>query len=59
MDAQGTLLGTWPIDTRSVPRVSPGDAGPSSGSAELVRLMLDSGKLEACLARNYFRFTFG
>jgi hypothetical protein len=58
-DAQGTLLGVLPVDTRSVPRVSPDDARSASGPAELVRLMLESGKLEACLARNYFRFTFG
>jgi len=58
-DAAGNLLGTLPVDTRSVPRVSADDLRPVAGAAELVRLMVESGKLEACLARNYFRFTFG
>jgi hypothetical protein len=42
-----------------VPRVTPGDERASNGAADLVELMLQSGKLEACLVRNYFRFTFG
>jgi hypothetical protein len=55
----GTQVGTLPIDVRSVPRVSPSDERASSGVADLVDLMLQSGKLEACLVRNYFRFSFG
>lgn len=47
------------IDTHTVPRVTPGDARGASGPRELVELMLASGKVEACLARNYFRFAFG
>lgn len=52
----GTHVGAAPVDTTSVPRVTP---SVSTGPADLSRLMLQSGKLEACLARNYFRFTFG
>jgi hypothetical protein len=55
----GSTLGALPIDTSSLPHVTPDDASTSHGPADLVRLMLQSGKLEACLARNYFRFTFG
>ncbi len=58
-DAQGNLLEELPVDTRSVPRVTPDDARESAGPADLVKLMLESGKLEACLARNYFRFSYG
>jgi hypothetical protein len=58
-DERGTQIGGLPVDTRSVPRVTPGDERASNGAADLVELMLQSGKLEACLARNYFRFTFG
>ena len=58
-DSRGNLLGTLTIDTRSVPRVTPDDARESKGAADLMRLMLESEKLEACLARNYFRFVFG
>jgi hypothetical protein len=58
-DRQGNLLESLAVDTRSVPRVTPSDERPSAGPADLVRLMLESGKLEACIARNYFRFTFG
>jgi hypothetical protein len=55
----GSPAGRLPVDTRSVPRVTPEDASPSAGPSDLARLMLQSGKLEACLARNYFRFTYG
>jgi uncharacterized protein DUF1592/uncharacterized protein DUF1588/uncharacterized protein DUF1595/uncharacterized protein DUF1585 len=55
----GSSLGALPVDTTSVPRVTPDDASASHGPADLVQLMLRSGKLEACFARNYFRFTFG
>jgi hypothetical protein len=55
----GSSLGALPVDTTSVPRVTADDASASHGPADLVELMLHSGKLEACLARNYFRFTFG
>jgi len=43
----------------TVPRVTAGDERVSTGPVDLVQLLLQSGKLEACLARNYFRFTFG
>ncbi len=55
----GTQIGAQPVDTASVPRVTPGDARVISGPADLVHLMLQSGKLEACFAQNYFRFAFG
>lgn len=55
----GARLGSLPVDTRSVPRVTAADSTPSGGPADLMQLMLQSGKLEACLARNYFRFTYG
>jgi hypothetical protein len=58
-DDDGRQIASLPVDVRSVPRVTPGDERASSGAAHLVDLMLQSGKLEACLVRNYFRFTFG
>jgi hypothetical protein len=58
-DTQGTLLGVLPVDTRSVPRATPDDLRESTGPADLMRMLLESGKLEACLSRNYFRFTSG
>lgn len=54
----GAQLAKLPIDTRSLPMVQSGDAAESSGVADLNRLMLDSGKPQACFAREYFRFTF-
>jgi hypothetical protein len=42
-----------------VPLVRSGSGAARAGAADLVRLMLQSGKLEACFARHYFRFTFG
>ncbi len=58
-DARGARLGALPVDTRSVPQITAGDGRASAGPADLARLMLESGKLEACFARNYFRFAFG
>jgi hypothetical protein len=55
----GKEIGALPVDTATVPRVMPGDETAASGPADVIELMLQSGKLEACLVRNYFRFTFG
>lgn len=55
----GQPLGALPVVTTSVPRVEPEDDSASSGPADLNGMLLQSGKLEACLARHYFRFTFG
>ncbi|HTU57872.1 MAG TPA: DUF1588 domain-containing protein, partial [Polyangiales bacterium] len=57
--ADGTLAGSLPVDTHVVPQVVAGDAQRATGPAELAELLLESGKLEMCFARNYFRFTFG
>jgi hypothetical protein len=54
-----TEQGALAVDTHTVPRITPSDERASNGPAELAALMVQSGKLEACLARNYFRFTFG
>lgn len=55
----GVELGALPIDTTSVPQVILGDGRATAGHDELIGRMLESGKVEACLARQYFRFTFG
>lgn len=57
-DAAGNEVGQRPVNTSSVPAVEPGDQTASSGAGDLVRLIVESGKAEACLARNYFRFSF-
>ena len=54
----GAELAKLPIDTRSHPRVKPNDDTVSTGVVDLNRLMLESGKPQACFAREYFRFTF-
>ncbi len=54
----GASLGSLPIDTTSIPRVD-GEEEQIAGSADLVRLMVESPKPHACFARQYFRFTFG
>jgi len=57
-DDTGKKTGTKAVDTSSVPEVSEGDTTPVSGAAELMTLIQQSGKVEACLARNFFRFTY-
>jgi hypothetical protein len=56
-DEDGKEIGQKPIDTATVPQVSTGDDTASAGAADLMSMIADSGKAEACLARNYFRFT--
>lgn len=58
-DAAGGLIGAQQVDTRTIPRVTPADDRSSSGPADLARFILDSGKAEACMARQYFRFAAG
>ena len=59
-DDNGTLVGQATIDTRTIPLIATSEGEMSSGGPrDLIRLMLDSGKPQACLSRHYFRFTFG
>jgi hypothetical protein len=57
-DDTGKKTGTKAVDTSSVPEVSEGDSTQVSGAPELMTLIQQSGKVEACLARNFFRFTY-
>lgn len=58
-DDAGVRTGTRPVDTRSVPQLVPGDTTPSEGIGDLAQLMLDSGQLQTCVARQYLRFSLG
>ncbi len=58
-DADGVTLGSKSVETRAIPQVTIGDQTEVSGAAELMQAIASSGKLEACFARHYFRFTFG
>ncbi len=57
-DALGSPQGSKPIDTTGVPHVVDGSNQPASGPAELMDQLVASGKLEACLSRSFFRYTF-
>jgi hypothetical protein len=43
----------------TIPQVVFGDQTAIATPAELMALMVASGKTEACLSRNFFRFTYG
>lgn len=58
-DGDGVSMGSKPVDTRVVPHVIIGDPTEVSGAAPLMEAIVSSGKLEACFARHYFRFSFG
>jgi hypothetical protein len=58
-DDKGMEIARVPVDTRTVPQIVGGDLTPSAGAADLMRLVVDSGKAQACFARHYFRFSFG
>ena len=57
-DAQGNEAGSKPVDTSGVPYVTASSEAPAAGAAELMTQIVASGKVEACLARNFFRYTF-
>jgi hypothetical protein len=58
-DDDGNVVGERPIDTSSMPRVNIADDVQVDSAPELMQLMLESGKPQACLARQYFRYSFG
>jgi hypothetical protein len=57
-DAQGNIIGEKAVDTSTRPHVL-GDAETrAAGPLELMQQLVTSGKVEACLSRNFFRYTF-
>ncbi|HET6150861.1 MAG TPA: DUF1592 domain-containing protein [Polyangia bacterium] len=58
-DVTGHVLGSVPVDTRTIPAIDEGDTRMSAGAGDLTRMIQESAKLNACFARQYFRFTFG
>ena len=57
-DNTGKELRKLDIDTKAIPRVFDEDTREVSGPRELMDRIVESGKAQACFARNYFRFTF-
>ncbi len=57
-DAQGNPAGTKLVDTRSAPHVLADSQAQAAGPLELMQQVVASGKVEACLSRNFFRYTF-
>jgi hypothetical protein len=58
-DEAGNEIASLPIDTSGVPYVLTSDDGDVAGPVELGEVVVDSGKPQACFARNYFRFATG
>ena len=56
-DAAGNPAGSKPVKTSGVPHVT-GAETPVTGATELMQQIVASGKVEACLSRNFFRYTF-
>jgi hypothetical protein len=54
----GMLLAELPIDATAAARIDPDDARAVAGPAELNRRIVETKKVEACLATNYFRYVF-
>ena len=57
-DAQGNPIGEKPIDTRTAPHVLVDVETEAAGPLEVMQQVVTSGKVEACLSRNFFRYTF-
>jgi Protein of unknown function (DUF1592)/Protein of unknown function (DUF1588)/Protein of unknown function (DUF1595)/Protein of unknown function (DUF1585)/Protein of unknown function (DUF1587) len=58
-DEEGNVVGSKAVETQSTPQVQIGDTTTINNAEELMQLMLSSGKAHACLARQYFRYSFG
>lgn len=57
-DDEGNVLGSKPVNIRVRPRVRFEDDSVIESPAELMSLIAESGKVEACVARQFFRYTF-
>ncbi len=57
-DAQGNPAGSKPVDTSGVPHIMASSEASAAGPSELMQQIAASGKVEACLSRNFFRYTF-
>ncbi len=58
-NTDGTVLASLPVNTAVIPRVMEDDNGTmASDAADLMNIAETSNKPGACLARNYFRYTF-
>lgn len=55
----GEVIADVAIDTSGVPQVTGGDLTQTNNVQELMTLIARSGKVEACVARHYFRYSFG
>jgi len=51
-------LKALPIDTTTVPELTDGDMTEVSQTADLMQKVAETGQVEACFARNYFRFAW-
>jgi len=52
----GNKLAELPLDTRAIPKITADDTGAVAGAADLNQRLIDSQKVEACLAARYFEF---
>jgi len=56
LDGSGAVLAQLPLDTEGVPRVWSDDTRAIHGASELAAYLAQSGKVEACFARQVVRF---
>jgi hypothetical protein len=49
-------LDALPIDTKAVPELTAGDMAEVSQTADLMQKVAETGQVESCFARTYFRF---
>src|SRR4029078_7437610 len=57
-DARGNETGSKPVDTMTVPQVVLGDQTAIATPAELMSLLVVRGKVDACLSRHFYRYTY-
>jgi hypothetical protein len=55
--ADGTVIASLPVDTVAVPQIEVGDLREVAEPAELMTLIVDSGKVDGCFSRFALEFT--
>lgn len=55
-DDNGNVIASKPVDSAVIPRVWSNDQTPAAGPQELTNQLIDSGKVEACFAREWLRY---
>lgn len=56
--AAGSTVAVKPVDSSAIPQITLTDTTSVSGGVQLSKIIADSGKADACIVRNFHKFTY-